>query len=127
MITPFSPAAIAMLQDMTEAMLVDNIEINPMVERDDGYGTDIEEFPHSGVFVKGSVQAVIRIPGTPEIGSTTTSVAGYVLKLAAHAPLPFEPQKCQFIVNGGDTYEAENVYRDKADRLTISVYCYTVK
>ena len=61
---PFSQGTITELQGMTTDMYTDNIEVNPMVEIDDGYGNTTEKYPHSSYVVKGSLQEVVRIPGT---------------------------------------------------------------
>lgn len=121
--SPFSAETIGILQGMTAEMFVDEIEVNPLIESQDGYGNDIETYPGTGNKPLGSLQEVQRIPGTPEIGATTTVVGEFVIKLPA-GTMPFPlPKKCRFIVNGRGQYEAMNDYVDRSDRLADTIYC----
>lgn len=123
---PFSDDFIAELQAANAEMYKDWVEINPVVETSDGYGHAVQKFPSTGNRVRGSLQPVIRVPGTPEGGGTTTVVGDFMIKLPAGTVLPAQPQKCEFVVNGGGRYQAENVYSDKADRLSTQFYCVRV-
>lgn len=131
MIQPFSQDMINLLSDMNVGMYQDSCQINPMVEVDDGYGNDIQTYPSTNNIVMGSVQPVVRIPGTPEGGASTLTVGEYTIKLPVGTQLPPVDQKCQIVVtsprgNSG-VYQVMNAYNDKQDRISDEVYCYKVK
>lgn len=124
------PTFIKTVQNMFSGMMEDDCEINPVVKVDDGFGTDTFQFPHSNNIVKGSLQDVLRIPGTPETGDTTVIVGNYIIKLPWDVKIEVEPdvptKQCQIVVNGGAKYQVMNVYTDKSDRLTVCCYCFEV-
>jgi hypothetical protein len=126
---PITHRFLSSLQQSTEDTYEDDCEINPMVEVPDGFGNSVEKYPHSGYVVKGSLQEVQRVPGTPEGGSTTLVTGNYLIKLPWDAKIEFndqESQKGQIVVNGVGVYQVMNVYGDRHRRLSKSAYCYKV-
>jgi len=130
----FGASFINMLQNMTKAMAPDTLEINPIQEVDDGYGHNVQTYPHSAVYYQGRIQEVTRVPGTPDMVGSTMVVGNFIIKLEADAIVPQKAQIVPVYFDGngnvstyGDIYQVENVYEDKQDKLSLSVYCYRIK
>lgn len=129
--TPLNPTFVRTLQDSHSSMMVDDCEINPLDADGDGYGTDVNVYPSTGNIVKGRLQDIQRIPGTPEAGDTSITIGNYIIKLPWDVDIETEDhiptKQCQIKVNGGTVYQVQNIYKDKADRLTVAAYCYEVR
>lgn len=131
----FSQKFINALQRGTSGMLTDICEVMPFTDMKDVYGANIEDFASTvpPTILRCSIQEVTRVPGTPEIGGTTAVVGNFQIRMEVKLGMVV-PQKSQIIVQPnlansvpGGTYETENVYSDKSDKLTVVAYCYRIK
>lgn len=131
----FSQSYIRALQRGTGDMLPDVCEVMPFVDTVDRYGSNVQDFQRTDppTMLRCSVQEVTRVPGTPDIGNTSMVVGNFQIRMEVKLGAVV-PQKSQIVVQPdpsrnveGGTYETENVYSDKADKLTVVAYCYRMK
>jgi hypothetical protein len=107
----------------------DQIEVRQIVDTNDGYGNYRQVFTPSvpPLIVAGLLRTVERIPGE-FVGGDSPAIAGnFIVHLDAGVSVSVVPNKTGFVVNGGDTYIAQNAYNDKGDRLSNAWYCYRVE
>jgi len=126
---------IGALQRGTSEMLPDLCEVMPLVDTTDAYGSDLQVYASTSppTILRCSVQEVTRVPGTPDAADTTIVVGNFMVRMEVKLGASV-PQKSQIVVQPnparnveGGLYETENVYSDRADKLTVVAYCYRIK
>ena len=121
-----APRYTAIAQTIMKNWYPDSCEVRLEVDITDAYGTVQQSYPQQSppVFYRGHLREVERIPGINQEAGDVFTVGNFIIHLEADAIIT---EKAQIIVNGGDTYQVENVYQDKANRFSTQCYCYRVK
>ena len=121
-----APRYTAIAQTILKNWYPDSCEVRLEVEARDQYGTVGLTYPPQSppVFYRGHLREIERIPGIDETAGAMFTVGNFIIHLEADAIIQ---EKAVIIVNGGNSYMVENVYQDKANRLSTQCYCYRVK